>query len=402
MQAHLMYFFEPLARDDEVRKIKPLQWSKITASIGRLFGGSSGSGPSPRHYIEGIMYWKNPLETLTWFTGYFTLWYYKMWLPGFVFAILFKILKNRNGNIGDGQKSESPLDVPEIPEDTLPQVERKRSSIFHDLMGTKDLRDMISQVTNIWGPYIQALLEENIFYLERIENLIQWKRPAQTWRVVTVLGLYLFVSTFLQHLVVPGVGLFIGIEFFILLPLQKYSPRFSHVFSPVEWILWNVPRHAELAVEQFSLLRDNDSGFNEAVDLMPQVEKNMRHSASVLGLTPAPKTKYDFQRQLGGRRELNCVFRGEPGSLLITKDVLRVRVPRPFGLDDLVTETTWESIETIRKSKSGNLLMGSSVGIDVTDNTGQVMALIFRKVERRDEAFRELMVTSGKDWIHVA
>ncbi|KAG0325218.1 hypothetical protein BGZ99_000933 [Dissophora globulifera] len=418
VQAHLTYFIESLARDDKVRQLKPLHWSKIRALLSRLYDTSTPA-QSLGLYIDRIMYWRSPPETLAWFTLYFTLWFYKLWLPGFISLFILKIMNNRYGFIGDVHET---LNVPESINENLPQPERKRStrihSQLHDLIRSKDLTDWISQLTKTWGPYFQALLEENIFYLERLKNLFRWERPAQTWRVIALLSFYIFVSTFFQYMVVPAVGLFLGVEFFILLPLQEFYPRFSHVFSPLEWILWNVPTNAELAVEQLSQLQENEPELSESVDPVPQAEEDERESASFVGLTPASKIKYEYQKRMGGspssspvlssatssqfteeKSEFHCMFRGKPGRLLITEDALQFRSAKLLGRD-ITAEITWENIDTIRKSKTINLGVWSMPGIDVTDINGQVM--VFQNVVHRDEAFRKLVMTSGKKWSHVA
>ncbi|KAI1294061.1 hypothetical protein EDD11_008279 [Mortierella claussenii] len=379
------------------------------------------------------MYWRNPPETFAWFALYFTLWFYKLWLPALISLLVLKMLNNRFGFLGNFKER---LNVPAPLADKLkqqkePSRKTKIHSQLRELIHSKDLTDWISQMTKIWGPYCQALLEENICYLERFKNLFRWERPEQTWRVIGLLSFYIFVSIFFQYMVVPAIGLFIGVEFFILLPLQEYYPRFSHVFSPVEWILWGIPTNAELAVEMLTRQQEeaagrsseelDHSGIAGAVDPVVYADEDEHDilSSDVSGLTPASKIKYEYQKRMRGRSssnssvmsdsqfsdagqertEFHCLLRGKPGKLVITEEALQFRTAKLLGRD-IEAEIAWENIDTIKKSRTMNVGIWSMPGIDVTDIDGRV--IVFQNVVRRDDAFRKLVVTSGKKWSHVA
>ncbi|KAF9138235.1 hypothetical protein BG015_002451, partial [Linnemannia schmuckeri] len=423
---HLMYFVESLARDDKVNtKVEPLQWSRIKALLSRLYDTSSPA-QSLGLYIERIMYWRNPPETFAWFTLYFTLWAYQLWLPGFIFMFVLKILNNRFGFLGTFKKA---LNVPDpLVVGSNGKEPMRRSTKMHsqlrELIHSKDLTDWISQMTKIWGPFCQALLEENICYLERLKNLFRWEHPQQTWRVLSLLAYYILMTTFFPFVIVPAIGFFIGLEFFVLLPMQKYYPRFSHVFSPVEWILWGVPTNAELAVEMLTRQEDErrrsleeaESNTGSAVEQFTYGEEEVHDSASFIsGLSPASKIKYEYQKRtrkrsdsngsgsimemdnmsLQDKNEFHCLLRGKPGKLVITEEALQFRSAKLLG-HEVETLIHWENIDTIKKSKTMNLGIWSMPGIDVTDINGRVTT--FHNVVKRDDAFRKLVVTSGKKW----
>ncbi|KAF8939080.1 hypothetical protein BGZ58_010716 [Dissophora ornata] len=424
-QAHLMYFVESLARDDNVKKVEPLKWTKIKALLSRLYD-TSNPVQSLGLYIDRVMHWRNPPETFAWFSLYFMLWFYKLWLPGLISLFVIKMLNNRFGVLGDVHER---FNVPGSLNDNLQQTDPKRKTKLHsqlrELIHSKDLTDWVSQMIKIWGPYCQALLEENVCYLERVKNLFRWERPEQTWRIIALLCFYIFVSTFFQYMVVPAIGWFIGVEFFFLLPLQERYPRFSHVFSPVEWILWSVPTNAELAVELLTRQQEemhqlsdgNDGGVADALE--PVTNGEERDTASFIsGLSPASKIKYEYQKRMQGRSgsitmsvpsqladsvqektEFHCLLRGKPGRLIITEEALQFRSPKLLGRDTEV-QIRWENIDTIKKSKTMNLGIWSMPGIDVTDINGQVT--VFQNVVHRDDAFRKLVVTSGKKWSNVS
>ncbi|KAG0009584.1 hypothetical protein BGZ80_002240 [Entomortierella chlamydospora] len=426
IQANVTYFIESLARDDKVKKIEPLQWKRMRGLLSRLYD-TSNPVQSLGLYVERVMLWKNPPETFIWFTVYFTLWLYKLWLPAFISLFVIKILNNRYGFLGDFKEK---LNVPASLSDRLNVAndnDVKRKSKIHsqlrDLIHSKDLTDWISQMTKIWGPYCQALLEENVNYLERVKNLFRWERPEQTWRVVALLSFYIFVSTFFQFLVLPAIGYAIGVEYFILLPMQHYYPRYSHLFSPVEWILWGVPTNAELAVEMLTRQREGAEGIDDTFEPTAHEEEVEQDSASVAGLSPASKIKHEYQKRIRGmslsgtsvmsesssadnadssaqdKNEFHCTMRGKPGKLVITEEAIMFRSARLLGRETEV-QISWGDIDSVKKSRTMNVGLWSMPGIDVTDIDGKVT--VFQNVVKRDEAFRKMVLTSGKKWSSVA
>ncbi|KAF9206841.1 hypothetical protein BGZ59_011472 [Podila verticillata] len=384
-----MYIQASLARDDRVRKPEPLHWSKMKALLSRLYDTSSPA-QSLGLYVERIMYWKNPPETFAWFALYFTLWFYGLWLPGFIMMFSLRILNNRFGFLGGFKQAVQISDqalTPAQKESELKRRSTKMHSQLRELIHSKDLTDWISQMTKIWGPYCQALLEENICYLERLKK-------------------------------------YVPVTF--MLSCNKYYPRFSHVFSPVEWILWGVPTNAELAVEQLTQQEDDrrrsmevEGSIRGAVEPFTtgEHESHQDSTSFVSGLSPASKIKYEYQKRRGRspsdvshvsdalsmeglqeKSEFHCLLRGKPGKLVVTEEALLFRSAKLLGRE-IEAQLTWEMIDTIKKSKTMDLGIWSMPGIEVTDINGRV--IVFQNVVKRDDAFRKLVVTSGKKWSHV-
>lgn len=85
---------------------------------------------------------------------------------------VLRILNNRFGFLGNVRKA---LNVPDpLTTGSNGKEPVRRSTKMHsqlrELIHSKDLTDWISQMTKIWGPFCQALLEENVCYLERLKK----------------------------------------------------------------------------------------------------------------------------------------------------------------------------------------------------------------------------------------
>ncbi|KAG0365919.1 hypothetical protein BC939DRAFT_437025 [Gamsiella multidivaricata] len=427
IQAYWTYFVESLAREDKVRKMEPLQLKKMKGLVSRLYDTTTPV-QSLGFYLQRVMYWTNPAETLAWFTVYFALWSYNLWVSGLISLVVIKMLNNRYGFLGSYKEQ---LDVPGPLTDNIKNKESMRGSKMDtqlkELIHSKDLTEWVSLMNKFWGPYSQVMLEETVGYLERARNLFRWERPMQSWLVLIMMCQGIVFLPLVQSMAIPGIGFFLGVEFFILLPLQHYYPRFSHVFSPLELLLWDVPTNAELAVEMMTRQQDgerrvaeeNEAGMPGAVDTANGSRAEGDSAALMSGGTPASNVKQEYQSRMGARSssrsssmteslypdtmqeksEFHCLFHGKPGRLVITEDALMFRSAKLLGRD-IQAQIKWEDIDTIKKSKSMNLGIWSMPGIDVKDINGRLLA--FHNVVHRDQAFRNLVVTSGKKWSHVA
>lgn len=54
------------------------------------------------------------------------------------------------------------------------------------------------------------------------------------------------------RLVLKAMAHFMVIEIFVLMTLQVHFPRYRRLFSPIEWLLWDIPTDAEYALEQYT------------------------------------------------------------------------------------------------------------------------------------------------------
>ncbi|KAF9343724.1 hypothetical protein BGX26_005304 [Mortierella sp. AD094] len=147
-----------------------------------------------------------------------------------------------------------------------------------------------------------------------------------------------------------------------------------------------------------------------ATEPITRGEEVEHDSASTTGLSPASKIKHEYQKRIRGmsssgaslmsespsadntdssaqdKNEFHCMMRGKPGKMVITEEALMFRSARLLGRDT--------------ESRTMNIGFWSMPGIDVTDIDGKVT--VFQNVVKRDDAFRKLVLTSGKKWSNVA
>ncbi|KAF9410326.1 hypothetical protein BGZ76_005531 [Entomortierella beljakovae] len=117
------------------------------------------------------------------------------------------------------------------------------------------------------------------------------------------------------------IGFAIGAEYFVLLPLQYHFPRHSHLFSPIEWILWGVPTKADLAIEMFTKQRERAQNTQNSKDETTEEsnangEETEHDTASISttssGLSPASRIKHEYQKRRLGKSSSTSSMLTEP------------------------------------------------------------------------------------------
>ena len=78
--------------------------------------------------------------------------------------------------------------------------------------------------------------------------------------------------------ILKGIAHFLVIELFVLMALQTHFPRYRRLFSPVEWLLWDIPTDAEYALEQYS--KAERAGHHPTSTTLPTNESSSASSSS--------------------------------------------------------------------------------------------------------------------------
>ncbi|KAF9974307.1 hypothetical protein BGZ73_002294 [Actinomortierella ambigua] len=327
---------------------------------------------------------------------YFGLWSSGLWLAGFMTCFVLKILNNRYMILGNLHQL---LSIPQSLNERMAEQQRqhrntKMRSQLDELIASRDLTDWLMTVMKIWGPYLQSLAEENIGYIERFKNLMRWERPHQTWRVIGLLVFYIIVSAFSSFLVLPAIDTELAVE--------RLTKR----------------QEDQMQRQQQSLDEAASEPSDTASTSSGSAEKDLR------GMSPASRIKYEYQNRsssnnhasssspsihstasdaqsLAGphdKNEYHCMLRGKPGKLVIHEDNIQFRSAKLLG-HDVEVVLPWDMIDTIKKTKTMSIGIWSTPGIEVIDINGRHTT--FQNVVHRDDAFRKLVLTSGKKWTNV-
>ena len=187
--------------------------------------------------IRSIYRWEGPQTTGKWFALYVFLWYTEH-LMGFLYGyIIYIVLKNRF----------YPTSVESI-RSSMQRTQDSRSNAykFSELIDKHGRTDWLEPLMADLGPYIQLQLGDLANMLEVFSNFYHWKSPRKTVATLIFFTSCLLVSIFADMAFCMKIVYFIaGGSFFLCFPIASLHPKYRYLVSPVKWVLWDIPTHAE-------------------------------------------------------------------------------------------------------------------------------------------------------------
>ncbi|EXJ94014.1 hypothetical protein A1O1_02407 [Capronia coronata CBS 617.96] len=213
--------------------------------------------------VRDVYMWNDPKQTMRWLALYSVLWYTQHVMGFFYFYIIYVTIRNRL----------RPSTVQGIRESVARSIDRgTRVQAWGELIQRHGKDDWLEPLLDELGPMIQLQLGDLANLLEALQNFYRWERPR-----LTAASLFLFSCCLLTTLVADMafcmklLWLIVGGVFFFSFPVSARWPQYRLLVSPVRWAFWDVPTHAELAIQnlqQKALLRDADMSEFE----LPQIQ----------------------------------------------------------------------------------------------------------------------------------
>ncbi|RUP43075.1 hypothetical protein BC936DRAFT_137660 [Jimgerdemannia flammicorona] len=265
VKARVCHFVNTAASDkiDTLGK-ESFSLTKLRSNMERLFTVAEPLQQAAQR-IRRIYRWENKLETGFYLLLYLLLWYEDLLLPTLLLVLIFSLLNYR---IRWLETLDPLLQDAATVESNFATIEEKRrarrKAEEQQQMQRKGVTDWWEDVRTSWGPFVQMKTGDFADLLEKIKNstfkhpvtshsctsLATWKRPHKTR--LALLGLILSLISFYalpERVIIRAGLLLLGMQFFVLSPLQSHFPRYRRLFSIIEWILWDVPNDAEWAME---------------------------------------------------------------------------------------------------------------------------------------------------------
>ncbi|KAK0540026.1 hypothetical protein OC842_000693 [Tilletia horrida] len=211
--------------------------------------------------VRSLYRWEQPRRTGAAAMIYFVLWYTDLIPTAFMLSLMYYILQFRFFPPSESYLHEQVRKrmARGIEADKFSEQLRRRSRL--------DLLDLYKRWIERFGVATQIAAGDIADFHEKVKNLILWRNPTATWRTFSLLCIAtLFVTFAPAHYVWKTAFFFLGLNFFILLPLQSHYPRYRRPLSPIWWALWGSPtdfvwgskilreRHARMHGEQWTSL----------------------------------------------------------------------------------------------------------------------------------------------------
>ena len=187
--------------------------------------------------VRSVYRWQDPYRSARWLVTYLILWYSNH-LGVFLWAcILYYTIRNKF----------YPSSMKHLRAAIDRSVDREADALqigeFIDRHGREKWLDPLIEEL---GPYVQLQLGDIANLLEVLSNFYSWKSPRQTAASLVFFGACLLTALFADMKFGMKVFSFIsGASFFLCWPISSLYPRYRYLVSPIKWVLWDIPTHAE-------------------------------------------------------------------------------------------------------------------------------------------------------------
>ncbi|KAI9812945.1 MAG: hypothetical protein M1826_002728 [Phylliscum demangeonii] len=221
-------------------------------------------------HLRRVYRWEDPAETGRWLALYVVLWYTQHMMVFVWGYLVYMVVWNRIH--------------PSSLESLRESIERNQelgSAAYRlsELIDKHGREDWLGPFIEQLGPYVQLQLGDLANLLEVLSNFYTWKAPSKTAATVflmlccAALALVADVA-FCMKLVWFGVGA----GFFGLWPIASRFPRYRYLVSPIKWMFWDIPTHAEWS---FQYLRSKAQLRRE--ELVKQKAEEQAHEDALRG-----------------------------------------------------------------------------------------------------------------------
>jgi len=236
-----------------------------------------------------------------------------------------------------------------------------------------------------------------------LSSFYEWRVPSQTAKTLGLLtaGL-LLVSVVPVQILVRLATLMGGLTFFALFPIASQFPEYRLLVSPVKWMFWNIPTHAEWAI--ISLQAEGKSHSDQTAS--PQSStKSETITPDHMGYRGTPSTAHEAHLSphvVNSESETkiygsyDCSYDHKPGKLILNsrgvKFVSSIGHKQEFTLK-------YENIEKLEKvvrivSKG----LGKNSGEDLKIVGPSESEFLLKNMKDRDQAFSQIVGFSSVRW----
>lgn len=194
--------------------------------------------------LRNIYRWENPRKTGKWFLIFTVLWIADYVVTFILCYSVYIVLANRYSR-------RSVRSLRESHERTMDQgaTAFKISELIHRHGSGQWLDPLIDEL----GPRTQVQLNDLADYLERLQNFYDWKFPEKTWAslfcIASAIALGVLTPTGYSMRVLTFVAIW---WFFMGRPVASNYPRFRHTVSPISYVFWDLPTHAQWSFRYLS------------------------------------------------------------------------------------------------------------------------------------------------------
>ncbi|KAF2140333.1 uncharacterized protein K452DRAFT_54353 [Aplosporella prunicola CBS 121167] len=366
--------------------------------------------------LRKIWRWEDPYTTGKWLAIFLFVWLIDYVITFCLCYVVFIVVWNRHS-------SRSVNALRESHERALDQgaTAFKISELIHRHGAGRWIDPVIDEV----GPRAQVQLHDLANFLEMLQNFYQWRFPEKTLATLFTFCMAIALGAFTPTgYSMRVVTLVLILWFFAGRPIGSYHPKYRHIVSPIAYVFWDVPTHAQWS---FRYLRNKAESIRqraiERAVKSKEVEKRassvtMSDPGGLLDDSSAKEGTLESQQGtlhttsgIDDRQELvpldlqtskeeyfmtfRCRYHGVPGRLAIS--ATGISFIRLFPAKELWRHPFHELTE-IRKMAGSPLIKGigkdRQLALTFTDGSVERM----EGMKTQEEAFNSIIGFSGLQW----
>ncbi|CBX97692.1 predicted protein [Plenodomus lingam JN3] len=318
--------------------------------------------------------WEYPAETAKYLGIYIVLWYFNLLLPGMLSWLVYIVAERKIHGVS----------IEDLREDVKHTEDQRRTALsiteFIEKKGDEHWADNILQEL---GPWLMIQLADAANFFETIRNFYEWRKPYRTGAALCLLSIGVIITTFLPlWLLVKFLTFSMGFTFFALFPLSVNFPEYRLLVSPTKRFLWNIPTHAEWAIQYL------------------QAEGTRVETTA----TPAP-TALPLRTQIDAATAddygfYNAYHDKTAGHLVISTKSVRFVSRHPHSVHFTIPYDHIQVLEkvdrVVKKKVPDKLSSDSGKDLKIVDILGRETVL--RNLDQRDEAWSQIVGFSRVNW----
>ncbi|KAI4943599.1 hypothetical protein J4E91_009236 [Alternaria rosae] len=323
--------------------------------------------------------WEAPLETTKYLAIYLILWYFNLLLPGIMTALLYLV----------GERRWNAPSMEDLREDIRHREDVERTALslteFIEKQGDENwAHDLLQDL----GPWLIVQLADLANFFESVRNFYEWRKPTRTLAVIVVLATAILVTVFTPLWLLIKISTFsAGFTFFCLFPVSVNFPNYRLLVSPSKRLLWNIPTHAEWAIQ-----------YIQAEGLRVVTEKqNANNKAAELATTASSTTHVSPVNQ--DFASYPSHYDKTPGHLIINATGVRfVAKHAPHDVRFSLPYVQIHHMEKQDRYQERMIKVLKECDRDLRFLNREGDEWILHEVEKRDEAFSQIVGFSRTTW----
>ncbi|KAI9820582.1 MAG: hypothetical protein M1827_004951 [Pycnora praestabilis] len=329
-----------------------------------------------------ICRWDNPNETLIYLSAYLILWACNYLLRGAFLVGLALVIHRRL----------RPPSIEDLRRDIAATEDMAVTALtLTDYIAKRGDANWVNPLVEELGPWILLQIGDVANGLEVLRNFYEWRSPRRTTISLGILTTGSMIAIFTPTwLLVKCATLIIAILLFGLYPVASKYPDYRLLASPIKWVFWNIPTHAEWAIDnlQKQAAKHNKASENDAKiksdDLSSRHSKDTGDDSQARQPNPSHKPVADV-------RVYHFMDGKHPGELSLSSDIIRCKT---LVRHAEAWEMPYKSIKCVEKRTRSKKAGGADLRfVNLNDEE-----FLVKDLEKRDELFTQIIGLSDIQW----